>query len=254
MFAQERQQLIADMVNTEGSVRVKELSERFSVTEDCIRKDLTLLEKEGLIRKIYGGAVKVRVNIHDFQVSQRIDKNLEVKQAIAKKAFERIGEGDMVFLDISTVNIELAKLLARSEKLVYVVTNMIEAMLELTRSVRAEVIFTGGHFSRSYGGFVGATAIEVIERFRFDLAFIGVVGVNLAENAVTTYEMEDGVTKSAVMRVSRKNYMLLETRKFHEDGNYRFSTVEDFDGAVMEGELSADVQKQMKDYEIDWIR
>ena len=65
MFAEERQNMIAAMVNKNGSVRVKDLSEQFQVTEDSIRKDLTLLEKKGLLKKAYGGAVKKRVNVHD---------------------------------------------------------------------------------------------------------------------------------------------------------------------------------------------
>ncbi|MFR6099127.1 MAG: DeoR family transcriptional regulator, partial [Longibaculum sp.] len=57
VFAQERQESIVSQVNAEGSVRVKDLSLKFEVTEDCIRKDLALLEKKGLLKKAYGGAV-----------------------------------------------------------------------------------------------------------------------------------------------------------------------------------------------------
>ena len=60
VFAQERQESIVSQVNAEGSVRVKDLSLKFEVTEDCIRKDLALLEKKGLLKKAYGGAVSVR--------------------------------------------------------------------------------------------------------------------------------------------------------------------------------------------------
>ena len=69
MFAEERQEQIVRLVEQKGSVRVKELSEQFQVTEDCIRKDLTLLEKRGLLKKSYGGAIKRRVNTHDLHVS-----------------------------------------------------------------------------------------------------------------------------------------------------------------------------------------
>ena len=74
MLARERQNKIVEMVNTEGSVLVKELSELFDVTEDSIRKDLSLLEKKGLLKKTYGGAVKNRVNTHELYVSQRKGK------------------------------------------------------------------------------------------------------------------------------------------------------------------------------------
>ena len=62
MLARERQNKIVEIVNREGSVLVKELSELFKVTEDSIRKDLSALEKKGLLKKTYGGAIKNRVN------------------------------------------------------------------------------------------------------------------------------------------------------------------------------------------------
>ena len=105
MFAEERQNDIVSLVNKKGSVRVKELSEKYDVTEDSIRKDLTQLEKKGLLKKTYGGAMKIRINVHDLDVAQRKDKNIEMKQMIAQKALELIKDGDMVFLDISTANL-----------------------------------------------------------------------------------------------------------------------------------------------------
>ena len=66
MLARERQNKIVEMVNANGSVLVKELSEMFEVTEDSIRKDLSLLEKKELLKKTYGGAVRNRVNTHEL--------------------------------------------------------------------------------------------------------------------------------------------------------------------------------------------
>ena len=122
MLARERQNTIVEIVNREGSVRVKNLSKKFGVTEDSIRKDL-------MLKKTYGGAVRVRTNSHDRYVSQRIGKNVEEKRVIAKRAYEIIQDGDVIFLDISTINIELVKLIVEADRPVTVVTNMIDAIL-----------------------------------------------------------------------------------------------------------------------------
>ena len=98
MLARERQNTIVEIVNREGSVRVKNLSKKFGVTEDSIRKDLAHLEKDGMLKKTYGGAVRVRTNSHDRYVSQRIGKNVEEKRVIAKRAYEIIQDGDVIFL------------------------------------------------------------------------------------------------------------------------------------------------------------
>lgn len=253
MFAEERQGQIVALVNQNGSVRVKDLSERFQVTEDSIRKDLTLLEKKGLLKKTYGGAIKKRVNVHDLNVSQRKDKNIGNKQKIAAKALELIRDGDMVFLDISTANLELARLLVKSSLNVTVVTNMVDIMLEFASPTTARLIFAGGSFSRGKDGFVGSFTDRQLADFRFDIAFMGVVGVDVFENSVSTYMAEDGITKSAVMERSKSAYMMLETRKFNTDGTYKYARIDSFTGAVMECPPPPDVEEKLREYHITWL-
>ena len=207
MFAEERQEQIVRLVEQKGSVRVKELSEQFQVTEDCIRKDLTLLEKRGLLKKSYGGAIKRRVNTHDLHVSQRRDKNIEAKQKIAARAMELIKDGDMVFLDISTASLELAKLLVRSNMDITVVSNMIDIMLEFMTPTNVRFIFIGGCFSRGRDGFVGSYTDRRIGEFRFDLAFLldgepsfmEVKGVTLERQGIAAFP--DAPTERGVKHV-----------------------------------------------------
>ena len=71
MLAKERHDQIIAKLNLEGNVRVKDLSRDFDVTEDCIRKDLTILEREGKLKRIHGGATKIRENLHYFHVDDR---------------------------------------------------------------------------------------------------------------------------------------------------------------------------------------
>ena len=253
MLAKERQNKIVSMVNEQGSVLVKELSRQFRVTEDSIGKDLTLLQKKGLLRKTYGGAVKIRINIHDHDVSQRIGKNSEEKKKIAQKALQLIEDQDVIFLDISTVNLELANLLIEEERPVTVVTNMIDIMLVFTGKTNKKFIFLGGTFSEGKDGFVGALTNHEIQKFRFDKAFLGVVGVDLEGNKVTTYMAEDATTKRAILRCSQKSYMMLESRKLLAEGNYVYACVDDFTGAVLEKEVEPQIHRQMKQYMIDWI-
>ena len=92
MFLEERQECILDMLARDGKVRVKELSEKFQVTEDCIRKDLGALEKRGKLKRTYGGAVVRRENLHILEVSKHRDTDVEAKRRIAQAAVRLIGE------------------------------------------------------------------------------------------------------------------------------------------------------------------
>ena len=166
---------------------------------------------------------------------------------------ELIKDGDMIFLDISTANLEFAKLLAKSLLNITVVTNMIDIMLELTAATTVKLIFLGGTFSRGHDGFVGSVTISQVSNYRFDLAFIGIVGIDLFDNSVATYMVEDGLTKHAVLENSKRSYMMLETRKFNMDGTYKYAKIDDFTGAIMEAVPPEDLMEKAKEYGIEWI-
>ena len=102
MSQKKRHQQIITKLNIEGQVFVKELAVMFDVTEDCIRKDLTILEKAGKLKRVHGGAVNIRVNLHHTNVSERVELYSKEKKIIASKALDVIEKGYVIFLDIST--------------------------------------------------------------------------------------------------------------------------------------------------------
>lgn len=253
MLAKERQDAIVEQVNSKGSVLVKELSEKYKVTEDSIRKDLSLLEKKGLLKKTYGGAVKVRVNVHEYYADERKDKNLKEKKKIAQKAFELVEEGDMIFLDISTSNLELARLLIDNDSDITIVTNMIEIMRHYIPSQKTKMIFIGGRMSEERDGFVGSLTNQEIEKYRFDKAFMGVVGLDAVDDRVETYYVEDGVTKRTILKAAASSYMMLESRKLDAQGNYMYASISDFKGIISEKEFNAASVKSLEKYHVQLI-
>ena len=102
MLQKERHDHILAKLNLESSIRVRDIALEYNVTEDCIRKDLAILEKEGKLKRIHGGAVSIRENPHTFNVSARLDKYVEEKKCIARKAIELTTPEEMIFLGIST--------------------------------------------------------------------------------------------------------------------------------------------------------
>ena len=249
MFVEERQSLILEELHEKGKVRVKELSERFQVSEDLIRKDLTALEEKGQLKKAYGGAVMVKENVHRKIAAQRKHVHTAKKQRIAEKAMSMIQDGDIIFLDISTVNIELAKLLNNGTKKITIVTNMLDVMNLLVKSDMS-VIFIGGELDYGRDGFIGSLAMEMVKNFRFDKAFMGVVGVDVHENAVMTYMANDGMMKKAIIKCSRNSYMMCEEEKFTQLGNYTYAELEDFTGVITNQQPAKDVCKAFAEHDL----
>ncbi len=251
MFVEERHNKIISKVNEYGKVKVKELSEEFGVTEDCIRKDLASIEGRGLIKRTYGGAILVRANVHNERVDSRKSIDLEEKIKIAEKAEQLIKNQNTIFLDISTLNIELARVILKKNRDIVVITNMIEIMKIFSVDCNIKLIFIGGTFSKYKDGFLGAFSIELINRFKFDRAFMGVVGIDIYENNISTYDIEDALTKEAVLRVSKKSYMLTEATKFNRDGNCKFADIEDFTGIITSSKVEQEILNKLKKYNLE---
>ena len=223
MFLVERHDAILDILARDGKVRVKDLSDRFHVTEDCIRKDLGALEKQGRLKRTYGGAVIRRENPHTIEVSKHRNIDVEAKRRIARAAMHLIHEHDMVFLDISTSNLAIAELLVHDERELTVVTNMIDILSILAQNPKIRVVF------------------------------VGAVGVDVKENSVSTYDIEDGINKAAIIRVSKRAYVVAEARKLSSDGNYNYVTLDTLSGLITDSRPAADICQAAEDYGVDII-
>lgn len=253
MLQQERHNQIIAKLNLEGQVRVKELSKDFGVTEDCIRKDLTILEKAGKLKRIHGGATTARTNPHVINVSDRKDVYAEEKREIALKAVELIKPGTTIFLGVSTITLEIAKLIYQRNLNVTVVTNMIDIMNVFTQECNTKLFFIAGALNEAKDGFVGSFTIEQIKQFKFDLGFIGIVGIDIHEGKLTTYSVEDGLTKKEVINSSKKCYVVAETAKLNLDGNYVFADIDDFTGYICEKDLDNENKKKLENKGLEII-
>lgn len=232
MFTEERQEAIIKGLHEKGKVRVKELSETFGVTEDCIRKDLKALENAGRLKRTYGGAILSQDYPLERDVVNRRNYHVKKKKEIARKAMDLIKDNETIFLDISTTNIELAKLLAESRKRVVVVSNMIDILQILAKNSHITAIGTGGTMYRTVNGFMGAATIEFIKQYSFDRAFLGSCGVDMVDCTITTLGAEDGLTKKAAIQSGRHKYVVMEREKFYFNDSYKFAHFDDINGII----------------------
>ena len=253
MFLEERQEAILNLLSRDGKVRVKDLSEMFKVTEDCIRKDLGALEKQGKLKRTYGGAVVRRENLHMLEVSKHRNTDVEAKRRIAQAAVKLIHEKDMVFLDISTSNLAIAELLVKTDRDMTVVTNMIDILVVLARNPKIRLVFAGGKINKSRDGFWGGMTLDFISRLKPDIAFVGAVGVDVKENSVSTYDIEDGINKAAIVRVAKRAYVVAEARKLSNDGNYNYTSLDTLSGLITDSKPADDICEAAEDYGVEII-
>lgn len=253
MFTEERLEQILNILNKNGRVKVKELSERFNVSEGMIRKDLQRLEGDGFLQRTYGGAILNREISKNSSITTRMNVNLSSKELISKKAFDLIVDGDVVFLETSSINFLLAKLIANSTKKITLITNMSIIPPLFNDNETVKLICIGGVYDNKAGGVLGSEVIKSISKYIFDKGFLGSSGVNLITNNVGTVTLEDGNVKELIVSNSKEVFLLIEKEKFNVDSTYRFATLEEFNAIITDSDITDEIRDKLKKLTIKLI-
>lgn len=254
MFTEERHKYILDLLDRNGKIFVKDLSKEFKVSESMIRKDLKVLEKKNLLRRTYGGAINIdntAINIKSF--NNRISENIDLKNIIVQKALNELDDNDTIFLDSSTTSFMIAKLIVENNKQLTIITNMFEIASLITPNIITKFIFIGGDYNSYVGGSIGSHAIEQINNYRCNKAFLGCTGIDLRDGTISTSLSEDAATKKAITNISDKLFLVTLNEKFKKNGSFKFSNLFDFYGIITEQLPDESITLNLKEYYINII-
>lgn len=213
MFAEERKSKILEIIKSDNSVRVSELSKLFNVSEATIRRDLIELEQAGCIVRTHGGAVSRNSTNFEPSFKEKQDKFLKGKEQIAKKAASLIEDGDTVTIDSGTTTQFISRYI--TAKGVTVVTNSVNLADELSDREDIEVIVTGGILRSKTKAMVGPLAEEILKQLKVDKLFLGANGVSI-KSGVTTPNIVEASTKRAMIEGAKEVYLVVDSSKFDE--------------------------------------
>ncbi len=219
----------------EGSVRVDNLADIFSVARETIRRDLAKLEEAGRVKRSHGGAVCVASSDYATTFSERRIINIEEKRAIASEAIRFVEEGDSIILDASTTTWQMAKLLPDIP--LTVLTNSIKVIVELVRCKNIHVIGAGGEFSGSYLAFVGSRAEQAIMGYHVNKVFMSCSGCDLEYGLSDTNELQAEL-KRKMIQAARVSYLLVDHSKIGVRNLINITKVDSFDHMIIDKALS----------------
>ncbi|WP_050180016.1 DeoR/GlpR family DNA-binding transcription regulator [Domibacillus robiginosus] len=219
MLVAERHQKIVELVNERASIRVSELSDIFSVTEETIRRDLEKLEREGKLQRSHGGAVSLQDEESEVHFSERVITNVQEKKAIAYEAARRVQEGDRIILDASTTAWYMAKALPNMT--LTVITNSMKVVMELSKKERINVISTGGILLPKSLSFVGPLAERSLDLYHVNKTFLSCKGVHL-EAGLSDSNEQQALLKKKMMEQSDEVFLMADSSKF---GKRAFSSI-----------------------------
>lgn len=210
MLAENRRRWILDAVTSHGSVSITELARRFDVSIETIRRDINLLDRQGLVRRTHGGALSIESFEPAF--AERIATNLEGKRAIGRVAAALVPDGASVILDFGTTAYCVAEALARHSGLT-VFTAGVQAASYLAGRNGNEVYLLGGQFMASEGAAIGRDATAMLERYFADFSFVG-AGVISSHPWLMDFSREAAELRALMLLRARNPVVLADHSKF----------------------------------------
>lgn len=235
MYAEERRRQIASLTAVEGRVNVTELASRFGVTAETIRRDLNVLNEEGTVHRVHGGAVASQnFQTAELTVDARAKSASTAKSAIARAALDYLPDAQGgVFLDAGTTLAALADLIGKQRmgSEWSIVTNCLPIAMSMASAGLDEVQLLGGSVRAITQAVVGDTALRTLALMRADVAFIGTNALTL-DHGLSTADSQEAAVKRAMIINARKVVVLCDATKMGCDYMVSFASVDDIDVVI----------------------
>jgi DeoR family fructose operon transcriptional repressor len=230
MYAEERQHSIGRTVLRRGRMSVADLAREYAVTTETVRRDLDVLERTGVLRRVHGGAVPVGA-IDEALLSERDTTQVDAKERIAKRALELLPETDLsLLLDAGTTTGRIVTLLPRDRRIT-VFTHAVPLAAQLAGRDNVELQLLPGRVRPTTHAAVGADTVAAISRLRVDLVLLGANGVT-ADHGLSTPDSEEAAVKRAMVGAARRRVVLADSSKLGRADAISFAALDEVDAIV----------------------
>jgi DeoR/GlpR family transcriptional regulator of sugar metabolism len=252
MLALERLNCILEKIQKDKSVKVMALSKEFGVTEETIRRDLDKLEKQGIVKKTYGGAILViseeNDELEDAPFDMRIKENTLSKSRIGQTIGNLLRDGETIALDSSTTCLEVAKHLPVDKRLT-VITNGINVITAISPLRNVTAISTGGTLRASSLSLIGPTAKKNIDNYYVDKAIISCKGMEIQRGIMESSELEAEI-KEAFLDVAKEVILAVDSTKIDHISLYKLVDFTKINCLVTDKPLDQTWQQLCEEYKI----
>lgn len=225
MLTKQRQELILKLLDEKGSITVTEVKDMLDTSVSTVRRDITALDREGKLVKVFGGAVAAgqKVVSHEYTVAQKSELNREEKDRIARYAAGLIEQEDFVFLDAGTTTACILAYLDDTKATF--VTNAVAHAQRLARMGK-KVILVGGELKASTEAVVGNQAMRTLMEYHFTKGFFGANGIS-RKAGCTTPDSNEAMIKRIAVGQCRDAYILCDSSKFDSVSSITFAGFQD---------------------------
>jgi len=246
MYAPERHRAIVTVVTRDGRASVLELSESLAVAPETIRRDLSVLERQGVIRRVHGGAMPAGRLGFEPTVDSRALVLPDEKLRIAKAAIAEVPEEGAIIIDSGTTTGALLDLIPDTATLT-VVTNSVQHAAALASRDNINVLVLGGRLRSRTLACVDEWAVESLKGLFADVAFVGSNGIT-AHRGLTTPDRNEATIKHAMLVSARRRVVLADNTKFGEDHFAVFGSLDDVDVIITDVGVDDEIADEIESH------
>ena len=242
-----RQSDILAYLNEYETITVKEICKKFYVSEATARRDLTALEKQGAVRRVFGGATLIYGSDRQIPLFVREREDAQEKMRICKKASEFVHDGSVIFIDGSSTAQFMLNELGRFKDLI-VITNGLR-IAEKLGQLHIKVYSTGGLLMENSAVLIGDDAERFVENFNADVCFLSCRVISSSGMVTDTSVTENDVRK-AMMQQSKRKVLLIDSTKIDNGCWHNLCDISKFDDVFCNAPLPDEILQKVKNFHL----
>jgi DeoR family transcriptional regulator, fructose operon transcriptional repressor len=244
MFPLERQKKIIELLMVKKMLKMTELTEELGISVDTLRRDISLLTKQGRIEKIYGGVKIVESQFGESTINDRMISLVKEKESIAKTCSTFINNGDCIYIDSGSTTYQIAKHI-KNKKNLTVVTSSIPVITELMNS-EIELIIIGGKIRKNEQSVVTFEYLFNFSELNIVKAFICTSGITI-EKGISDYNLEEAHTRKKIIDLSKEVYVAADSTKFGKDVTIGIASLDKIDYIITDSNITNNLIQHFKE-------
>ena len=235
----ERRNQILKLLLKEKKLSVKELAKQLYISEPSVRRDLSELEKEKLIRRVHGGAIleEHSKSLIKIPFLLREQEDYDAKNIIARKAAELVHDGDVIMMDASSTAYAMIPYLAEKKKII-VITSSIKSIMRLAE-YGIDAYSTGGHLLPASFALVNEDAHGVISHYNANICFFSCRGIS-PDGMITDFSVEENLVRAKMVERSHTSVLLCASKKMNQTYMHNIGSIRDVTYVISEHDTLPD--------------
>lgn len=231
----DRIEQIHDLLKKNRSISLNDLCDTFGVSKNTIRRDVAELEKNGIIRKVYGGIV---LNEDESGAPEpfayREGRNVDAKKLVAQLAADQVQDGDVIYIDSGTTTMHMIPYLIKKRYLT-IVTASVHVINAAGNYPGLNIISTGGTLYMPSNAFVGPSVLSALQNYNLSKVFLASTGISIAHGATNASPLECEIKRSLAQK-NAESFLLVDSTKFDKASLMTYCQLSDLDALITEKE------------------